>query len=413
MKRSASNLLIILLLLVVIVGVIVYAADKQLAPSYAPSDGGPAGAAGLVLSELMVENDGAVRDEDGDYPRWVELYNSTAAELSLSGYSLSDRENDAKYPLPAITLAPGEYRVVFLSGKNRSAADGNLHTGFKLNGSETLYLFSGSAVVDSVPGASTSSNLSKIKVGENWEETEFYSPGFANTEEGHSAYLALWDKRDESALKINEVQSANATTLADEQGLYPDWVEIVNTGSETIDLIGYGLSDDPTEPMKWTFPSMSIGPGERVVVFADGTNDLEAEIPHASFSISSGGETLTLCDAEGYLLDRVDVPELAADTSYARSPDASGDFVVEQIPTPGMENTLESQTTLSNRFFEEHNRGVYISEVMTRNASTLEIASETPDWVEITNTSGAAVNLAGYRLTNKAGATARFTFPDV
>ena len=173
MKRSASNLIIILLLVVIIVGVIVYASDKQLAPSYAPADGSasgdaslPAGAAGLVLSELMVENDGAVRDEDGDYPRWVELYNSTSAELSLSGYSLSDRENDAtKYPLPAITLAPGEYRVVFLSGKNRTAADGNLHTGFKVNGSETLYLFSGSTIVDSVSGAATSSNISKIKVG--------------------------------------------------------------------------------------------------------------------------------------------------------------------------------------------------------------------------------------------------------
>lgn len=88
MKRSASNLIIILLLVVIIVGVIVYASDKQLAPSYAPADGSasgdaslPAGAAGLVLSELMVENDGAVRDEDGDYPRWVELYNSTSAEL--------------------------------------------------------------------------------------------------------------------------------------------------------------------------------------------------------------------------------------------------------------------------------------------------------------------------------------------
>ena len=173
MKRSASNLIIILLLVVIIVGVIVYASDKQLAPSYAPADGSssgdaslPAGAAGLVLSELMVENDGAVRDEDGDYPRWVELYNSTSAELSLSGYSLSDRENDAtKYPLPAITLAPGEYRVVFLSGKNRTAADGNLHTGFKVNGSETLYLFSGSTIVDSVSGAATSSNISKIKDG--------------------------------------------------------------------------------------------------------------------------------------------------------------------------------------------------------------------------------------------------------
>ena len=30
--------------------------------------------------------------------------------------------------------------------------------------------------------------------------------------------------------------------------------------------------------------SLSIGPGERVVVFADGTNNLEAEIPHANFS---------------------------------------------------------------------------------------------------------------------------------
>lgn len=108
------------------------------------------------------------------------------AELSLSGYSLSDRENDAtKYPLPAITLAPGEYRVVFLSGKNRTAADGNLHTGFKVNGSETLYLFSGSTIVDSVSGAATSSNISKIKVGSAWEETELYSPGFENTEAGH------------------------------------------------------------------------------------------------------------------------------------------------------------------------------------------------------------------------------------
>lgn len=107
------------------------------------------------------------------------------------------------------------------------------------------------------------------------------------------------------------------------------------------------------------------------------------------------------------------VPELETDTSYARSPDATGDFAVEQTPTPNMENTVESQTTLSNRFFQEHNQGVYISEVMTRNATTLEINSQTPDWVEITNASGAAVNLAGYRLTNKANATARYTFPDV
>ena len=73
MKRKVSNLIILLLLVAVICGVILYAKDKQLAPTYSASDGGAgstdaalsAGAAGLVLSELMVENDMAVRDGDG------------------------------------------------------------------------------------------------------------------------------------------------------------------------------------------------------------------------------------------------------------------------------------------------------------------------------------------------------------
>ena len=422
MKRKASNIPILLLLLVVIIGVIIFAWDKQIAPDYTATLGGssqgsndlPSGTAGLVLSELMVENDMAVRDADGEYPKWVELYNSTSGTLSLSGYSLSDREDDAtKYPLPSITLQPGEYRVVFLSGKNRADANSELHTSFRLNSSETLYLFSGSSIADSVSGASTMSNVSKIKHGTTWEETDLYSPGFENTQAGHDAYVAQYDKREESVLKINEVQSSNATCIADEQGLYPDWIEIVNIGSETIDLTGYGLSDNTDKPMRWVFPSGSIAPGERILVFADGSNNTEADIPHTNFSISSGGETISLYDANGSLLDRVTLPEMAADTSYARSPDGTGDFIVEGNPTPNMENTLESQTELSNRFFQEHNRGIYISEVMTSNSTALEINDLTPDWVEITNASGESISLKDYALTNKPSATARYIFPDI
>lgn len=422
MKRRASNIIVLLLLVAVIVGVIIYASDKQLAPGYVPAGGQadssgqtnlPTGAAGLVLSELMVENDMAVRDEDGEYPRWVELYNSTGGELSLSGYSLSDREDDAtKYPLPAIKMAAGEYRVVFLSGKNRASNAGNLHASFKLNASETLYLFSGSTAVDSVSGASTQSNVSKIRTGSSWEETALYSPGFANTQQGHEQYTAQFDKRGESALKINEVQSSNATCIKDEQGLYPDWIELVNTGSSAIDLTGYGLSDDADKPMRWVFPSGSIGPGERVIVFADSTNNLESEILHTNFSISSGGETISLYSPEGYLLDRVTLPEMQTDTSYARIPDGTGDFTVQGNPTPNMENTLESQTALSNRFFQENNQGIYISEVMTSNSAALEVGGQSPDWVEITNATGGSVNLGGYSLSNKPTATARYLFPN-
>lgn len=423
MKRSASNILLLLVIALIIVVVIVFAWDKQMAPDYTDvmgnvtqSDGQelPAGAAGIVLSEIMVENDMAVRDEDGEYPRWVELYNSTDAEISLSGYALSDREDDAtKYPLPAVKMQPHEYRVVFLSGKNRTEIAGQLHTSFKVNSEETLYLFSGNAIVDSVSGSSTMSNMSRIKHGASaWEETALYSPGFENTESGHNAYIAQFDKRAVSVLKINEVQSSNATCLKDEQGLYPDWIEIINTGSEIIDLTGYGLSDDVDKPMRWVFPKGSIAPGEVIVVFADGTNNLSSDIPHTNFSISSGGEVISLYDPDGGLLDRVSVPEMVTDSSYARDPSGIGDFTVQGSPTPQMVNTLESQTELSNRFFQENNRGVYISEVMTSNNEALLVGSFSPDWVEITNGTGSAVNLSNYALTNKPGATARYIFPD-
>ena len=425
MKRKASNILIALVLLVVVIAIAAKAGNKKLAPEIevpqkaeTSQNAGevalPEGAAGLVLSEIMVENDNAVRDEDGDYPKWVEVYNSTASELSLHGYSLSDREDDAtKFVFPAISLQPGEYKVVFLSGKNRNSINGNLHTGFKVNSEETLYLFSGSSMVDSVTGTETAANMSKIKVGTTWSETKFYSPGFENDEAGYNSYFAQFDKRMESVLRINEVQSSNATCISDEQGLYPDWIELKNVGSNTLDLNGYGLTDDPAKPMKWCFPSVTLSPGETIVVFCDKQNRMDTEIFHTNFALSSGGETICLYSNEGHLLDEVTVPELQKDTSYGRVPDGNGEFAVLNDPTPKMPNNEDSVKQLSAAFFAQNNRGVYISELMTSNKEALKIGEESPDWVEITNRGGETVSLLNYSLTNKATATAKYIFPDV
>ena len=38
----------------------------------------------LVLSEVMASNKGSVPDENGDYPDWIELYNSGSAELDVA-----------------------------------------------------------------------------------------------------------------------------------------------------------------------------------------------------------------------------------------------------------------------------------------------------------------------------------------
>ena len=54
----------------------------------------------------------------------------------------------------------------------------------------------------------------------------------------------------EVALSINEVQSRNDFTYADEFGEYDDWVEIYNAEGHAIDLAGYFLSDNRDIPNK-------------------------------------------------------------------------------------------------------------------------------------------------------------------
>lgn len=89
----------------------------------------------VVLSEFMARNDSTLLDEDGEYSDWAELYNGTAEPVNLAGWHLSDDASDfSKWALPTVLLGPFEYRIVFLSGKDRASPTGSLHANFKLNG---------------------------------------------------------------------------------------------------------------------------------------------------------------------------------------------------------------------------------------------------------------------------------------
>ena len=49
-----------------------------------------------------------------------------------------------------------------------------------------------------------------------------------------------------------------------------DWIEVWNAGSEPASLSGLWLSDDPDEWDKWPLPAVTLGPEERLIVFASG-----------------------------------------------------------------------------------------------------------------------------------------------
>lgn len=77
---------------------------------------------------------------------------------------------------------------------------------------------------------------------------------------------------------INEIQSSNASTLIDEEGNFNDWIELYNQGAVSVNLQGYGLSDEVQNPFKWRFGNQLIGPGEYFTVMASGKNKYYQEL---------------------------------------------------------------------------------------------------------------------------------------
>lgn len=98
----------------------------------------------VVINEVMTNNETIFADGDGDFPDWIEFYNYGERPADLSGHSLSDNDTNLdKWVFPAGTiLGPGEYLVVFASGKiGEEIPAGELHAAFKLsNGSEPVVL---------------------------------------------------------------------------------------------------------------------------------------------------------------------------------------------------------------------------------------------------------------------------------
>ena len=71
---------------------------------------------------------------------------------------------------------------------------------------------------------------------------------------------------------INEVMSSNGATVKDEDGAFSDWIELHNPGDTAVDLMGWGLTDTASNPIKWSFGPASIQPGEFLVVWASNKN---------------------------------------------------------------------------------------------------------------------------------------------
>ena len=134
----------------------------------------------IQITEVSFRNETGLRDADGDACDWIELYNAGTESVSLEGWYLSDDTADpVRWRIPALTLAPGEYTVIFASGKDRT--EGELHTDFALSAGESVVLTTSiGTTADSISLTQTEPDASLARFGTEWRECASPTPGSAN-----------------------------------------------------------------------------------------------------------------------------------------------------------------------------------------------------------------------------------------
>ncbi len=174
---------------------------------------------------------------------------------------------------------------------------------------------------------------------------------------------------------INEFVASNGNVLADEDGDFEDWIEFYNYGESTVNLEGFGLSDDPDNLFRWIFPDVVIEPGEYLLVWASGKNRTDpAEALHANFSVSADGEPLLLVHPDdASVVDAVDPVALPRDHAYGRVPDGTGDWYYVAEPTPLAANDTQTYDAWMQPPEFSHEGGFHTSTVL------LQLSTANPD----------------------------------
>jgi len=308
--------------------------DAVPSPAAVQTSSDSQGTGPVVIREFMAKNRAVLRDEDGDFSDWIELQNLSSETVSLSGWTLSD-EPGPGWTLPEVSLAPGEYLLVFASGKGKRG--GELHTDFSLSAGETIYLRNADdALVDEAACGDAEADVSVVRGEDGTLSPCLYpTPGFENSTAG---YLGFQDMQlPAGPLVINEVMVSNQGTYTDSYRGACDWVEIKNISSDSVSLSDYFLSDDHKDYTLWRLPNKTLAPGRTILILCDGeAGTTPGGTPCAPFSLSDSGDRLFL-SSEGGLIDWASLRDIPSGCSFGRM-DAEPGWYYFASPSPGESN---------------------------------------------------------------------------
>jgi hypothetical protein len=152
---------------------------------------------------------------------------------------------------------------------------------------------------------------------------------------------------------INEICTNNKNSLLDSYGEYSPWIELYNFGKNTVDISGYGLSNEVYIPFKWTFPQNTIiNSNEYLIVFISDKKSINDEL-HTNFELDINGDILFFSNKNAELIEKIEIPKLKENESYGRITDT---VFKKMTPTPKTENEILIEPPIFSKesgFYEE------------------------------------------------------------
>ncbi|MAO46945.1 MAG: hypothetical protein CL823_07320 [Crocinitomicaceae bacterium] len=146
---------------------------------------------------------------------------------------------------------------------------------------------------------------------------------------------------------INEFSCSNYTLNVG--GDNEDFIEFYNAGAADVDLGGYFLSDQPSNPNKFEIPAgTNVPAGGHIMIICSGEGELITNLYvggnlNTNFKINQcQGESIIFSDPSGAILEQydflTDVTTTQADHSWARTTDGGGTWAICLNPTANGSN---------------------------------------------------------------------------
>ncbi len=359
----------------------------------------------LYINEFLASNSTGITDESGSHEDWIEFYNAAALPVDIGGMYITDNLTDlTQWQIPAndpiaTTIPAGGYLLVWADNQPE---EGPLHVNIKLGaGGEAIGLStqgnSGIEVIDSYTFGAQTTDISMGRFPDGVDNFVTFSnptPRSAN-----SLGFA-------TGIFINEFLAGNVNGITDEAGDHEDWIEIYNSNSAAVDIGGFYITDDLTNPLLFQLPTdnpsaTTISPGGYIILWADG--ELAEGPLHISPKLGKGGEAIGLTQQIGSAQQFIDSFTFGAqmdDVSQGRYPDGDAFQRFFYQPTPGVSNTIPFVTGLS------------INEALAVNTNSISDSNGEKDpWIEIYNFNPDPIDIGGLFISNDLGNPSLWQIP--